>query len=215
MIYLVKTFNSRRSMVVISRLLFFGFLFFEGLSLSAQDFSTPLYSDLSNNKIPKSLAGDLRVVKVRYINFQGLTDSGKLICHKRAAADLAAFFEQAYRIKFPMESVKPVSFFKNDDEVSMAVNNTSCFNYRTIAGSKKKSWHSYGLALDVNPIQNPMIKRGKASPSKGSYNPKAAGTLYATHPLVKLMVTKGWKWGGNWPSHTKDYQHFELRLKVE
>jgi hypothetical protein len=40
----------------------------------------------------------------------------------------------------------------------MADNNSSCFNYRKIANSEIISMHSYGLAIDINPVQNP-IKR--------------------------------------------------------
>ncbi len=197
------------------RVLFFGLLFFVGFGLNAQEITTPSFKELKNDKVPKNIAGDLRSLRVRYLNFKGDTNRGYIICHKLAAKDLSAFFDLAYKIKFPLESVQPVSHFYNDDQASMEANNTSCFNYRTIAGSKKKSWHSYGLAVDVNPMQNPMIKRGKVSPAKGIYNPKAHGTLTASHPLVRLMVARGWQWGGNWPSHTKDYQHFELRLKIE
>ena len=39
----------------------------------------------------------------------------------------------------------------------MADNNSSCFNYRKIANSKIISMHSYGLAIDINPVQTPYI----------------------------------------------------------
>lgn len=196
-------------------LIVLGFLFISGLKAASQNIQSIDYKELGNNKTPKSIAVNLKKLKVQYINFEGKLDSGEVICHKWVANDLFLFFNKALAIKFPFKKVSSVAEFNNSDEASMLANNTSCFNYRTIAMQKRISLHGYGLAIDVNPIQNPMIKRGKVSPKTGNYNPKNKGTLFKEHPLVLLMTQLGWQWGGNWPSHTKDYQHFEKRLNIK
>lgn len=40
----------------------------------------------------------------------------------------------------------------------MSDNNTSAFNYRTIAGTDRLSKHGQGLAVDINPRYNPCVR---------------------------------------------------------
>jgi len=96
----------------------------------------------------------------------------------------------------------------------MAANNTSAFNCRTVAGTDRWSQHSFGAAIDLNPIQNPYVTEAGISPSAG----KAYARSSARRPTVKGLITSdsavtrafraaGWEWGGDWTS-PKDYQHF-------
>jgi len=90
----------------------------------------------------------------------------------------------------------------------MLANNTSAFNYRKVTGGKSLSMHSYGFAIDINPVQNPYFKGSIVLPEGAIYNPVAPGTLTAASPIVKTFKRLGWGWGGEWKS-LKDYQHFE------
>jgi hypothetical protein len=100
----------------------------------------------------------------------------------------------------------------------MAQNISSGFNYRTIAGTTEVSLHGKGMAFDVNPRINPYIRYENGvqiiAPHSASYNPKAPGTLHATHPLVVHMKSLGWEWGGDWlpQSGRVDYQHFQKEI---
>ena len=98
----------------------------------------------------------------------------------------------------------------------MTDNNSSGFNYRTIAGSGKMSPHSLGMAFDINTRLNPYIRYPKngspiARPIGAIRDVKVPGTLYANHPLVEFMVSLCWEWGGGWSPVTgrTDYQHFQ------
>ena len=93
----------------------------------------------------------------------------------------------------------------------MLSNNTSGFNYRTVTGGKKLSKHSYGFAIDINPVQNPYFKGKVVLPEGAIYNPSKPGTLTSDCVVVKTFIRLGWDWGGNWKS-LKDYQHFEKVL---
>ncbi len=93
----------------------------------------------------------------------------------------------------------------------MLLNNTSAFNYRCAAGSKKLSMHAYGFAIDINPVQNPYIKGKVVLPPGAVYDIRKSGTLAYNSPVVKTFIRLGWTWGGNWKS-LKDYQHFEKVL---
>ena len=90
----------------------------------------------------------------------------------------------------------------------MFYNNSSSFNYRKIKNSNKLSEHSLGLAIDINPKENPHIDRfGKVSPSNAEYNTSDMGTIYDGSECYNVFSKYGWKWGGHW-RYSKDYQHF-------
>ena len=120
---------------------------------------------------------------------------------------------------FRTTSFKSLSRSRGDDSASMAANNTSAFNYRTIAGSTVLSQHARGLAVDVNPLCNPYITRssdGTERISPAGAAPYADRT--ADFPMkitqddlcCRLFLAHGFTWGGSW-SNPKDYQHFEIQ----
>jgi len=162
-------------------------------------------SDLKNfNTIYKELS----LINVYYFGYDSLIHRGQLVCHKSVANELKEIFIELYKIKFPIESVRPISLFEWNDEISMSSNNTSCFNYRTVSNSNKLSEHSKGLAIDLNPKYNPYISsKGVISPKNGEYNNKNIGTIIVDSKVISIFRDKGWKWGGNW-KRSKDYQHF-------
>ena len=45
----------------------------------------------------------------------------------------------------------------------MAADNTSAFNFRVVAGSGTLSQHAFGRAIDINPVENPWIRRTSSS----------------------------------------------------
>lgn len=159
----------------------------------------------------------LDTLQVQYVDFQGKTQQGTLICNKSISTDLRDIFAELYRAKYPIERIRPISDYGNDDERSMQANNTSCYCYRPIAGTTKLSKHAQGLAIDINPLYNPCVKRRKdgtllVQPSTGRPYVDRSGR----HPYqikrgdlcYRLFVKHGFRWGGNWKS-LKDYQHFE------
>lgn len=158
------------------------------------------------------------LVEVLYYSFDGKIHKGQIIIDKRLAEDIREVFMVALNDKFPINSVIPIShnrFFNNgnwnDDNQSMLANNTSGFNYRMVTGGKKLSNHAYGFAVDINPVQNPYIKKDVVLPKGAVYDIKAPGTLTPESSVVKAFKRLGWTWGGEWNS-LKDYQHFEKVL---
>ena len=106
----------------------------------------------------------------------------------------------------------PISEYNWSDEMSMRDNNTSAFNYRYVSGTKILSMHAQGLAIDINPLQNPYVKNGNCSPDGSSYDTSKRGTFRPNSEIVEAFKDKGWEWGGDWKDR-KDYQHFEKRLR--
>lgn len=160
---------------------------------------------------------DLRYVRVLHRTIDGKTQLGELVCHKSIGADLVEIFKQLYAAHYPIESMMLIDNYDADDERSMAANNTSCFNFRSIGRSTKLSNHSQGKAIDINPLYNPCVRRlrnGTTSitPTNGKpYANRTANNPYKidkTDFCYKLFIAHGFQWGGSWRS-VKDYQHFE------
>ncbi len=156
---------------------------------------------------------DLRYIKLKYVDFQGNLHSGELIVNKKLADEVMEIFYELYKANYPLESVRLVDDFgePGDDNLSMAANNTSAFNYRRVTGSKTLSRHSYGAAIDINPKLNPYIDGDRIAPENGAeYADRSkdfAGKIDHDDLCYKLFVDHGWTWGGDWKGD-KDYQHF-------
>ena len=101
---------------------------------------------------------ELRFLTVFYYDYSGNIRKGELVCNKAIAKDLLFIFRALFSRAYPINSIRLVDDFGADDEASMQANNTSCFNYRTVAGSKTLSKHAFGLAVDINPLENPYVK---------------------------------------------------------
>jgi hypothetical protein len=138
---------------------------------------------------------------------------GEMVCNAAIAQDLLDIFRELYLAKYPIRSIRLVDDFDGSDEDSMRADNTSCFNYRTVPGQKKLSRHAMGMAVDVNPLENPYIDtRGAVHPAEGA--PYVDRTQDFPHKIdredlcYKLFREHGFSWGGAW-TRSKDYQHFE------
>lgn len=161
-------------------------------------------------EIPNSISKQLTLISVEYYSFDDRLHKGQLVVNKNAVKDIEEIFNFIKESKFPIAKVIPAAKFNWVDDASMNDNNTVAFNYRKVKGSKVLSAHSYGMAIDINPLQNPHIKGGRISPSKGKYDINAPGTILRDSKLVNEFVKRGWQWGGRWRS-SKDYQHFEKK----
>jgi len=173
-----------------------------------------------SNRAPDDIIASLTEIDITHRGFDGETHAGSIIMHEAVADDIQAFFAQAYELGFPIAKVIPIHdpAYAWSDERSSEDNNSSGFNYRPVTGNPaRRSWHGYGRAFDINPMQNMYVKYDASLteeyriPKGGAHDETALGTLYAVHPLVRLMKERGWAWGGDWPpeSGRTDWQHFE------
>lgn len=163
---------------------------------------------------------DLRYVHIIHYDFDGKLAEGELICHNSIAEDLVEIFYDLYASEYQIEKVTLIENYNGDDTASMADNNTSCFNYRVVDGTKSLSRHALGLAIDINPLYNPYIRYDKkggqtVSPVEGeAYADRTVSFPYKIDPddlCYRLFTEHGFTWGGNWNS-SKDYQHFQKAL---
>jgi len=167
---------------------------------------------------------DLRYLKIPYIDFNGHRRVGEMIVHKTVAEDVLDIFDKLYRKRYPIRRMELISNppFNADDFTSIEYDNTSAFNCRPVTGGTKWSNHSYGKAIDINPLENPYISRsGKIAHTKSlkyrrrvrvGNSPEQRAMILKNDYIVRLFKSKGWRWGGDWHS-IKDYQHFDKPIK--
>jgi len=158
---------------------------------------------------------DLRYLEVTYWSFDNRRYFGELIVHKSVAEEVIEIFQELYENKYMIEKIRLVDEYEANDELSMADNNSSAFNFRYIAGTKKLSNHAYGLAIDINPFQNPYVNNNTVQPigseEFADRTLEKLGMIKEGDACYKAFTSRGWTWGGDWTS-IKDYQHFEKEL---
>ncbi|MBQ9503533.1 MAG: M15 family metallopeptidase [Lachnospiraceae bacterium] len=158
----------------------------------------------------------LRYMKVLYVNYSGVTCEGELVCNKAIADDLIDIFRQLYAANYQICQIRLVDDFMANDDLSIAADNTSCFNYRVVEGTTRLSNHGLGRAIDINPLYNPCVyvKSGRVSPPAGAaYADRSADFPHKIDKndlAYKLFIAHGFTWGGDWKT-LKDYQHFEKK----
>jgi hypothetical protein len=173
-------------------------------------------------------------VDVPYKNFDGANAMGALVVRRELASEVGDIFEEIYKTDFKIAQVvlpeASTSKRSNDPATGVAIDNelmekniTSGFNCRTLDGKVDK--HGLGRAIDINPLQNPMIEPNPfTSPhaAKFTYSPPAAeGTWETSRPdtlltrqskigskVITIFKQHGWRWGGDFKT-IYDGQHFD------
>lgn len=159
----------------------------------------------------------LRLLNVTHYDFENKLLSGQMIVHEKVAQNVVSIFEELLKIRFPIKKICLIDNYDGEDQLSMVDNNSSCFNYRKIANSEIISMHSYGLAIDINPVQNPYIFDSKVEnkleiwPEKGKlYLNRRNQRPGMVEPIVTLFAYYGFTvWGGSW-NEPLDYHHFQI-----
>ena len=109
------------------------------------------------------------LLRITHWGFDGEVHSGRLVVNRDSAGAMLRTMRRLYRLRFPIRRMRLVDAYGADDHRSMAADNTSAFNCRTVAGTNRWSEHAYGHAIDVNPVENPYITGdGYVSPPAGA-----------------------------------------------
>jgi hypothetical protein len=156
---------------------------------------------------------DLRQLTLAYLDFDGKQRTGTLLVNKDLADEVVRIFQSLFQRGFLIERMVPVEDYGGDDGASMAANNTSAFNCRDTTGKPGTfSNHSWGRAVDINPLTNPWVRGDKVLPPDGRrYLDRTRafkGSILKDSFVVQEFEKAGWTWGGRWPDR-QDYQHFE------
>jgi len=155
----------------------------------------------------------LRRVRLSYWGFDGARHNGAVVVNADAVVDLVRVFSRLYAARFPIRRMRPIDAYGGNDERSLAADNTAAFNCRYAVGPGPRRWsvHAYGLAIDVDPVENPYVLNGRVHPRAGrAYLNRSRvrpGMAVPGGLLVRSFAGVGWQWGGRWTG-SPDYQHF-------
>lgn len=150
---------------------------------------------------------DLRHVTVTHFGFDGAVHQGEIVVAADAAESLRTPFHRLFEQRYPIQVLNVT------DGEDVPWDESAAFNCRKKVGDRSQwSEHSYGRALDVNPVQNPYVSSSTIVPDDGRpYADRSrtdAGVLHEGDPVVTAFEAAGWHWGGTWTGRTHDYMHF-------
>jgi len=155
----------------------------------------------------------LRRVRLTYWSFDRKAHSGALVVNVSVVGEVVRVFRRLYVKRFPIRRMRPIDAYRGKDERSLDHDNTAGFNCRYVVGPGPKRWsvHALGLAIDVNPVENPYLEGGRVHPKAGrAYLDRShvrRGMAVPGGLLVRTFAAQGWFWGGRWTA-SPDYQHF-------
>jgi hypothetical protein len=159
---------------------------------------------------PVGLA-DLRYVTVTFQGFDGRPHTGELVVNERVADEVVGVFARLYRAGFPIEEMRLVTTADLHAHPTGDGNNTAAFVCRAARKQTRWSAHAYGLAVDVDPFQNPFQRGDLILPElasayldRGRVRP---GMILPADAVTRAFAAIGWTWGGTWRA-PKDRMHF-------
>lgn len=157
--------------------------------------------------------GDLRYLRMSYVDFDGVARVGEMIVHHDVAEDVVTVFRTIFAARFPIRQMRLMDDFGGDVHNGLAADNTYSFNCRRQLGNDQRwSEHAYGRAIDINPRENPYWHPavGFVSPPSGAdyvERSPATGLIEDDSVVVRAFADVGWKWGGDWTT-VLDWMHF-------
>jgi hypothetical protein len=156
-------------------------------------------------------ADQLDWVRVSYRGFDGERHSGEMLAHEEVSADLVRVFRALWRARFPIEEMRITESRELDLKPTGDGNNTAVFVCRPNADGSGFSEHARGLAIDVNPFQNPYRRGEVVIPELASAyldrDWRRPGMIRGDGPVVDAFDAIGWGWGGQYRNLT-DLHHF-------
>jgi D-alanyl-D-alanine carboxypeptidase-like protein len=161
--------------------------------------------------------GDLRLLRVSYQNFDGEARTGQLIVNKTAAPKLKRVFRKLYGLNFPIRHMRLRDMYGTASQRVKDGDATGSFECRRAvpspcnpSGQTNWSNHAYGLAVDINPRENPYVGCGQSyNKTAQRYRDRSVHRPGMVTPrAIQAFASVGWGWGGSWSGNTKDYMHF-------
>jgi hypothetical protein len=162
---------------------------------------------------------DLRLLRFNYVGFDGKVKRGPMIVHEDVAANVLGVFRELFEARFPIKRVALAREFVPEEfqsRISSRRSVTAAFNCRTVVTplgpGETFSQHAYGLAIDLNPVQNPFVTadgfvRNRMARPYVDRSEDMTGMIHGGDVVVRAFEAIGWSWGGRW-SGGKDYMHF-------
>lgn len=162
--------------------------------------------------------GDLALLRFNYWGFDGTVERGPMVVNARVAEDVLTVFRTLFHARFPIRHVVLAKRFRPNADPDSRGSVTASFNCRPVVTPDGPgdtfSQHSYGLAVDINSLQNPYVRedgfvRNRFARPYVDRSQDLPGMIHDGDVVVRAFAAIGWEWGGHWSSG-KDYMHFSL-----
>lgn len=154
---------------------------------------------------------DLRYLRVSFWGFDNRPHIGELVVHQRVAGEVVEVFAALFRERFPIEAMRLPTTADLHAHPTGDGNVTAGFVCRKTRQQSGWSAHAYGLAIDINPFQNPFVRDDLVLPELASaYVDRSwqrPGMVHPDGPVTDVFDEIGWTWGGSWQT-PRDYMHF-------
>jgi len=148
----------------------------------------------------------LTLIRLNYWGFDNAVHRGEIIIRADLAGRLASIFGAALADRFPIRQMWRVDYFGGDDPTAMAADNTPGFNCRQVTGGAGLSPHSYGIAVDVNTVENPYYAQHWWPTNEYVDRSNVrVGMLFSGSAMTVAFRNNGFQWGASY----LDYQHYE------
>lgn len=155
---------------------------------------------------------DLRYLTMSFWGFAGGHHTGEMIVHASVAEDVVSVFERLHEARFPIEEMRIVTTADLHAPATGDGNTTAAFVCRSVRAGSSWSEHAKGLAIDLNPFQNPYVRGDIVVPELASaYLDREwhrRGMVQPGDLVTEAFADIGWSWGGEWSS--PDLMHFSL-----
>jgi len=157
---------------------------------------------------------ELAYLEVDHRTLDGGEARGEMVVARRIAGEALALLRRLHAIGFPIARMQLVDDYGADDNRSMEADNSSAFNFRVVEGTRELSQHALGLAIDLNPVENPWVRPDRFVPAAGApfldRTELRTGMIVRPGPVTRVLDELGWEWGGDW-RHASDYHHIVWR----
>jgi D-alanyl-D-alanine carboxypeptidase len=162
---------------------------------------------------------DLRLLRFNHWGFDGVVKRGPMVVHHEVAEDVLRVFRRLFRARFPVKRVALTKEFVPEEfepRISTPRSVTAAFNCRPVitpvGPGDNFSQHAYGLAIDINPVQNPYVTadgfvRNRMAQRYVDRSRRLTGMIHDGDIVVRSFEAIGWSWGGDWTGD-QDYMHF-------
>jgi D-alanyl-D-alanine carboxypeptidase len=161
--------------------------------------------------------GDLSLLHLRYWGFDHRVHPGLMVVNSSVAHQIVFVFRRIFQARFPIKTMHLAHEYRGGRGDPNDTNDwTDGFNCRVtvtaLGPGTNWSMHAYGLAIDINPMQNPYVTStgyifNNHARHYRNRSQNLPGMLHAGDAVVRAFEAIGWTWAGSW-SHDKDYMHF-------
>lgn len=144
----------------------------------------------------------LRYLTMSFRGFDARPHTGEMLVNADIAQTVVDVFKKLFEAGFPIEEMR----ISPDAELNLPPtgdrNNTEGFICHPQRGQLQSPAQASGLAIDVNPFDNPYVSGDLVVPElASSYLSRdwvRSGMIVDGGPVVRAFESAGWKWGGRW-----------------